>query len=159
MPRVVRAHHGCWGTCTCIITFSPNAVSWEPEGPYHYSKMLHWEPEGHYNNHRLCTAIAPFYILEHIWILIVPFWLSTDDVCWAVGTTLTFPVIDHMTAKPYLYFERHFTHLRNLGVMITSAVRHVDKDSVLATWISAVAEIPFCSKKKKNLWRKKPVKL
>ena len=62
MPRAVRAHHGCWG----IITFSLmnlNAVSWEPEGPYHYSNMLHWEPEGHYNNHRLCTAIAPFYII------------------------------------------------------------------------------------------------
>ena len=32
-------------------------------------------------NHRLCTAIAPFWFsMKHLWILVVPFWLLTDDM-------------------------------------------------------------------------------
>ena len=55
-----------------------NIFSWEPEGPYHYSKMFHWEPEECYR-HELCTAIASFWFsTEHLWILIAPFWLSTE---------------------------------------------------------------------------------
>ena len=44
------------------------------------SKMFHREPEGRY----CCTkymAIAPFWFsMEHLWILIAPFCLSTDDL-------------------------------------------------------------------------------
>ena len=68
-------------------------LRWEPEGHYHYSKMLRWEPEGHCHysktlcwepeGHYRCTmsmSIAPLFSTEHCWILIAPFWLSTDNV-------------------------------------------------------------------------------
>ena len=42
--------------------------------------MFHSESEGHYC-HRLCTAKAPFWSSRKpLWILIVPFWLSTEDM-------------------------------------------------------------------------------
>ena len=56
-----------------------NNVSWEPEGRYQYSKMFRWEPEGHYRCIK-SMVIAPFlFSTEHLWILIAPLWLSTDD--------------------------------------------------------------------------------
>ena len=55
-------------------------ASWEEEGCHHYSKMFRWEPEGSYC-HRHGTAIVPFWFsMAHLWILIAPFWLSTDDI-------------------------------------------------------------------------------
>ena len=61
------------------VTFEMDIISWEPEGRYHYSKMFHWEP-GRYH-HRLCTVIGSFWFsTEHLWLLIVPFWLSTDNM-------------------------------------------------------------------------------
>ena len=57
-----------------------NIVSWEPEGCYCSSKMFHWEPGGRYH-HRLCTAIVAFWFsMEHLWIAIMPFWLSADNI-------------------------------------------------------------------------------
>ena len=57
-----------------------NIVSWDREGHYHYSKMILWEPEGCYW-HRHCTMKVPFWFpMEHLWILIVPFWLSADNI-------------------------------------------------------------------------------
>ena len=71
----------------CSITASEVVLryrSWEAEGRYHYSKMFHWEPEGHYR-HRHCTLIVLFWFIpEHLWILIAPFWLSTDDICYTI---------------------------------------------------------------------------
>ena len=61
---------------------------------YQYSKMC-WDPEGHYcciksiaivpfwfSMEHLWILIAPFwYSVEHLWtLMIVPFWLSTDDM-------------------------------------------------------------------------------
>ena len=44
--------------------------------------MFHWKPEVCYC-HRLCTATAPFWFsTEHHWIVITPFWLSTDKSSW-----------------------------------------------------------------------------
>ena len=44
-----------------------------------FKDVFHWEPEGHYCQ-SVCTAIAPFWFsMEHCWIVIMPFWLSTDD--------------------------------------------------------------------------------
>ena len=58
----------------------PHIVSWEPEGRYHYSKVFNWEAERRYR-HKYCTAIAPFWFwVEHLRMLIAPFWLSTDDM-------------------------------------------------------------------------------
>ena len=59
---------------------SDHIVSWEPQGHYHNSTMFHWEPEGQYR----CTksiAIVPFcFLMEHLWIVIAPFWFSADDI-------------------------------------------------------------------------------
>ena len=45
-----------------------------------YIIMVSWVPEGRYR----CTksmVIAPFlFSTEHLWIVIVPFWLSTDNI-------------------------------------------------------------------------------
>ena len=55
-------------------------LSVESQKGYQYSKMFHWEPEGRYH-HRLCIVIAPFWFWrEHLWIFIMPFWLSIDDM-------------------------------------------------------------------------------
>ena len=60
----------------------PNIVSWESEGHYQYSGMFCWEPEGCY----CCTksmVIVPFWFSkEHLWIVIAPFWLLTDNIIW-----------------------------------------------------------------------------
>ena len=41
--------------------------------------QFRWEPEGRYRCTK-STAIAPFsFSTEHRWIIITPFWLSTDD--------------------------------------------------------------------------------
>ena len=67
---------------------------WEQKGHYRYSTMFCWEQEGRYRystmfcgepevcfHHRLCTEKAPFWFsMEHCWIVIMPFWLSTDDI-------------------------------------------------------------------------------
>ena len=46
-----------------------------------YSKMFHWEPEGCYR-YTMAMGLAPFWFtIEHPWIVIVPFWLSTDNTC------------------------------------------------------------------------------
>ena len=40
-----------------------------------------WEPGGRYR-HRLCTAISPVWFLtEHLWMTLTPFWLSTAINC------------------------------------------------------------------------------
>ena len=58
-------------------------VSWEPEGRY-YSKMFHWEPEGRYHCPKFMVT-APFWCsTEHLWIVIVPFWLSIVDIDWYI---------------------------------------------------------------------------
>ena len=44
-----------------------------------YLIMFFWKPEGYYD-HTCSTVIAPFrFSNEHCWIVIMPFWLSTDD--------------------------------------------------------------------------------
>ena len=71
-------HH--WSAIMPFWLSTDDIVSWEPEGHYHYSMIFHWEPEGRYG----CTksmVIAPFsFSMEHHWIMIMPFWLSTDDI-------------------------------------------------------------------------------
>ena len=75
-----------WNVYICIREWKPHhheVVSWEPEGRCQYSKMFSWELEGRYR----CTkslAIAPFWFsTEHPWIVIVPFWLLTDQVVYS----------------------------------------------------------------------------
>ena len=59
--------------------YSRYSMDWEPEGHSIY-KIFHWEPEGH---HR-CTksmVIAPLrFSMDHLWIVLVPFWLSTYNI-------------------------------------------------------------------------------
>ena len=63
-------------TCNSLT----HIVSWEPEWRYPYWHVFRWEPEGRYR-HRHCTAIVSFWFsTEHLWIMIAPFWLSTDDI-------------------------------------------------------------------------------
>ena len=47
--------------CHILVQYSEQFVGWEPEGHYPCSTMFRWEPEGRYC-HRLCTAIAPFWL-------------------------------------------------------------------------------------------------
>ena len=57
-----------------------HVVSWEPEGRYQYSKLFHWEPKGRYRC-TMPTAKVPFWFsMEYLWIVVMPFWLATDDV-------------------------------------------------------------------------------
>ena len=44
-------------------------------------KMFHWESEGCYHCTKSMTIIVPFWFLtEHCWMALMPFWLSADDV-------------------------------------------------------------------------------
>ena len=64
---------------------------WVPQGCYQYSKMFRWVPQGR-SHHRLCTAKALFWFfmpMDHLWILIVPFWLSTYDIVFAISMLCT----------------------------------------------------------------------
>ena len=88
--------------CIMCIVISRNIVSWEPEGRYQYSKMFHWEPEGRYH----CTksvVIVPF-LFSNIFVVIVPFWLLTDDMCFALqrGTWLENTVEPHYKEVGYI---------------------------------------------------------
>ena len=69
-----------------IIINEPTYISCEPEGPYHYSKMFLW---GRYR-HKHCTLKVPFWFsTEHLWILIVPFWLWTGRYVHLMAIYLT----------------------------------------------------------------------
>ena len=78
----------CENDILCNLLYWLNKwMNREREGLYLYSKMFHWEPEGCYHR-RLCTAIAPvWFSMEHLWILIVPFWLSTYAIYIAFSYT------------------------------------------------------------------------
>ena len=59
----------CLQVCVCVCVCNARC-----------STMFCWEPEGR-SCHRLCTPIAQFcFLTEHRWIVITPFWLSTDDI-------------------------------------------------------------------------------
>ena len=57
-------------------------ISWEPEGRYHYSRVFSIENQKGaitidfvlYSNNAL------LFSMKRLWILIAPFWLSTDDM-------------------------------------------------------------------------------
>ena len=61
-----------------IMTYT---VSSALEGRYQYSKMFCWEPEGRYRcSMYMYMAIALFWCsTEHLWIVIAPFWLWSDN--------------------------------------------------------------------------------
>ena len=79
-----------------------------PQGRYHYSKMLRWKPEGRYR-YRHCTVIEAFWFsTEHLWMLIAPFWLSTDDMVKAhlwfmLKLVISSSLPAALRPRPYLY--------------------------------------------------------
>ena len=62
--------------------------------------MFHWKPEGCYR-YRLCTVIAPFWLTEHLWTSLTPFWLSTDDIMKINEQTSSFKTSDMVYQEGY----------------------------------------------------------
>ena len=46
---------------TMLIIWNNHAVSWEPEGRYHYSTMFRWEPEGRYHCTKSMLSLYKVY--------------------------------------------------------------------------------------------------
>ena len=73
-----------------------------------YSKTFHWAREGRY----CCTkymAIVPFWFsVGHLWIVIAPFWLSTDGILSCVHITSAFERFMYIRKEGM--FESFYNH-------------------------------------------------
>ena len=130
---LTKALTNCMRTCTCFCSHL-YTVTWEPERRYQYSKMFHvlkiWEPEGCYR----CTmsmAITPIWFsTEHLWVVIAPFWLSTDDMRFA-NQSLAWWLSQPLCTE---HDFRRLTLTEYIPGQLRSNQVHCIKDSITTQW-------------------------